>query len=131
MTLLQTYLIGMIGFTGGLSLAMSGTSNIRVSAVSPPRLQKVTWSAVTCGGKSVMLSIFTIPVFYTPNTRQAPSDCYRFPTPPPPPPPPASSNLELIASFGRIWDKHTPGIKGALSQNFCKKMKSQKICFDQ
>ena len=84
MTLLQTYLIGMIGFTGGLSLAMSGTSNIRVSAVSPPRLQKVTWSAVTCGGKSVMLSIFTIPVFYTPNTRQVPSDCYRFPTPPPP-----------------------------------------------
>ena len=44
----QTYLIGMIGLTGGFSLAISGTSRTLVRVVSPPRLQKVSWSAVTC-----------------------------------------------------------------------------------
>ena len=44
----QTYLIGMIGLAGGFSLAISGTSRTLVRVVSPPKLQKVSWSAVTC-----------------------------------------------------------------------------------
>ena len=44
----QTYLIGMIGLTGGFSQAISGTSRTLVRVVSPPKLQKVSWSAVTC-----------------------------------------------------------------------------------
>jgi len=38
----------MIGLTGTLSLAMSGTNSTLVRVVNPPRLQNVTWSAVTC-----------------------------------------------------------------------------------
>ena len=47
----HTYLFGMIGLIGGLSLAMSGTNSTLVRAVNPPRLQNVTWSAVTCNSK--------------------------------------------------------------------------------
>lgn len=44
----NTYLFGMIGLIGGLSLAMSGTNSTLVRDVNPPKLQNVTWSAVTC-----------------------------------------------------------------------------------
>ena len=52
-SIFTTYLMGMIGLTGGLSLPMSGTSSTLVRAVKPPRVQNVTWSAVTCGRKLV------------------------------------------------------------------------------
>ena len=40
--------------TGGLSLVMSTTSRTLVRAVRPPRLQNVTWSAVTYVKKNKM-----------------------------------------------------------------------------
>lgn len=61
----QTYLIGMIGLTGGFSLAISGTSRTLVRVVSPPRLQKVSWSAVTCKtGQSSYLRQITLTNLY-------------------------------------------------------------------
>ena len=47
----------MIGLTGAFSLAMSGTNSTLVRVVNPPRLQNVTWSAVTCS-KLIQNEIF-------------------------------------------------------------------------
>ena len=49
----------MIGLTGGLSLVMSTTSRTLVRAVRPPRLQNVTWSAVTYIKKEAFFSCVT------------------------------------------------------------------------
>ena len=61
-------MFGIIDLIGGLSLAMSGTKSNLVRAVSPPRLQNVTWSAVTCN-KIVRLTVCKVllKVFVPPN----------------------------------------------------------------